>query len=189
MTELTADFFVSLDGFAAGADGGQNWIGEFFGPEMMGYVQRILAQPQLIVVGRKTYQVLSGYWPTARESQAVHMNNLPKVVFSRTLEEPLNWSNARLATGDLADEILTLKRQPGPPLRSIGSLELVKSMMKLDLVDRLRLMVFPVVLGSAGREPIFEGLQQLRLQLADKTVLDSNVLVLEYRPVRRAGSN
>jgi dihydrofolate reductase len=186
MRHLTADFFVSLDGFASGANGGQEWIGAFFGAQMTGFVQKVLAEPQILIVGRKTYQILFGYWPGSKQPEAGPMNRLPKVVFSRTLESPLAWNNARLARGDLADEILALKRQPGPPLRSIGSLELVRNMIELDLVDRLRLMVLPAVLGSAGKEPIFERYQELRLELVDKTVLDSNALVLEYRPAKTA---
>jgi dihydrofolate reductase len=84
--------------------------------------------------------------------------------------------------GSLADEIKKLKNQPGDPLRSIGSIRLVKSLMQLGLVDRLRLMVFPVVLGGAGREPIFAGYSRTALQLVATKVLDSRLICLEYQP-------
>src|SRR5262252_2980159 len=183
MRALTAEFFMSVDGFAAEADAGQSCFMRFFGPEMTSYVQRILDAPQVIVIGRKTYQLLSGFWPTANGPQAARMNNLPKIVFSRTLKEPLAWNNSRLAKGDFGDEIRALKRHPGDPIRLIGSVKLVETLIRLNLVDRLRLMVFPLVLGDSGREAIFNRYEQTRLQLVRATVLDSNVTVLEYCPL------
>ena len=87
-----------------------------------------------------------------------------------------------MLSGVLADEIRALKQQPGDPLRTIGSVSLVKSLMQQGLVDRLRLMVFPLVLGSAGREPIFAGYTHTRLDLIQTKVLDSRLVLLEYRP-------
>lgn len=83
-----------------------------------------------------------------------------------------------------ADEIGVLKQRPGAALRSIGSISLVKSMMQLGLVDRLRLVVFPVILGAVGRESIYAGYPRTGLELIDMKVLDSRIIVLEYRPVR-----
>jgi dihydrofolate reductase len=181
MRTLTADFFVSVDGFAADAAGTQDWIHPYFGPEMMRFIQGVLTKPQELVIGRKTYEVLSGYWPGAKEPQAGPMNGLQKVVFSKTLREPLGWSNARLAKGALADAVLDLKHQPGPPLRAIGSLDLVRQLVEARLVDRLRLMVFPTTLGTSGRQPIFARHPTCRFELAESKVLDSSVLLLEYR--------
>jgi len=186
MRALTAELFMSVDGFAAQADGDQNCFMQFFGQEMTRYVQRVLDAPQVIVIGRKTYQLLSGFWPTANGPQAARMNNLPKIVFSRTLKEPLAWNNSRLAKGDFGDEIRALKRQAGDPIRLIGSVKLVETLIRLNLVDRLRLVVFPVVLGDSGREAIFKNYEQTRLQLARTIVLDSNVNVLEYQPLTNA---
>ncbi len=185
MRNLLADFFLSLDGFASDAKGGQEWIGAFFGPQATDFVQETLSQPQVMIMGRKTYQVLSRYWPTATVPQAGPMNSLPKLVFSKTLKGPLGWSNTRLAKSALAEEIIRLKNQPGPDLRSIGSLELVRNMIELNLVDRLRLMIFPAVLGKTGTEPLFKGYEQIRLELVGQKVLDSNTLLLEYRPATR----
>jgi len=108
------------------------------------------------------------------------LTSLPKLVFSRTLEEPLVWKNTRLAKGGVADEIRALKQQQGDPLRSIGSISLVKEMMQLGLVDRLRLMVFPLILGSVGREPIYAAYRRPSLELMDTRVLDSTLILLEY---------
>src|SRR5258708_38989754 len=108
------------------------------------------------------------------------MNSLPKVVFSNTLDERLEW-NAGLVKGDLAEEILALKRETGDPLRSIGSLTLVRGLIRLGLVDRLRLVVFPVVLGTAGSQPMFFRYDVTPLELEHTSVLDPNTFVLQYR--------
>jgi len=89
-----------------------------------------------------------------------------------------------LVKDSVTDELRALKQQPGDPLRSMGSIGLVKSMMQLGLVDRLRLIVFPVVLGVVGREPIYAGYPRTGLELIDTKVLDSRLIVLEYRPLR-----
>jgi dihydrofolate reductase len=185
MRELTADMFVTLDGFASDADGGQNWISGYAGPEFGGFIRSVLDEPQLMIMGRVTYQVLSRYWPTATDEAAHRMNSLPKLVFSTTLREPLAWNNTRLAPGDLASEITALKRQPGDPIRSIGSIKFLRNMVNLGLVDRLRLMVFPAILGIAGQQPVFDGYDQTSLTLTGTTVLDSNAIVLEYRPAEK----
>jgi dihydrofolate reductase len=100
----------------------------------------------------------------------------------------LAWKNTRLVKRPIADQIKAHKQQRGDPLRSIGSISLVKSMMQQGLVDRLRLMVFPLILSSAGREPIYAGYPQAGLELINTKVLDSRVILLEYRPVRRSAS-
>jgi dihydrofolate reductase len=110
------------------------------------------------------------------------MNVLPKVVFSRTLGEPLEWNNSRLAGPDLVEEVRSLKAQSGDPLRTIGSLSVVKALLEAGLVDRLRLVVFPQILGETGREPIFAGLSDVDLELIETNVLDGHRVTLEYRP-------
>ena len=182
MRELTADMFVSLDGFAAGADGGQSWTFGYFGPEFAAYAERILAEPQIMIMGRVTYEIMARSWPSSPDPLARPMNSLPKLVFSTTLAEPLAWNNAQLAKQEPAAEIRALKGQTGDPLRSIGSITLVRHLMAAGLVDRLRLIVFPHVLGKAGQEPVFAGYPETSLALASTTVLDSRLLVCEYRP-------
>jgi len=179
MRELTADLFISLDGFASGVN--QAAYFGYFGQNLGDWVRDHLEQPQVIVMGRVTYVALAQFSASATDELSVKMSSLPKLVFSRTLEEPLAWKNTRLLKNAVADEIRALKQQPGDPLRSIGSISLVKSMMQLGLVDRLRLMVFPLILGSAGREPIFAGYPQGSLELIDTKVLDSRLILLEYR--------
>ena len=110
------------------------------------------------------------------------MSELPKVVFSRTLREPLAWDNSRLAKADLVEEVRRLKAESDGPLRTIGSLSVVKGLLEARIVDRLRLTVFPLILGSTGREPVFAGLPDIYLELVDTVVLDARLLTLEYRP-------
>jgi dihydrofolate reductase len=184
MRELTADLFISLDGFASGVN--QPAYFGYFGQNLGEWVRDHLNQPQVIIMGRATYVALAQFSASATDELSVKMSSLPKLVFSSTLKEPLAWKNTRLLKGAVADEIRALKQQPGDPLRSIGSISLVKSMMQLGLIDRLRLMVFPVILGSAGREPIFAGYLQGSLELIDTKVLDSRLILLEYRPVFRS---
>jgi dihydrofolate reductase len=186
MRELTADLFISLDGFASGVK--QPAYFGYFGQNLGDWVRDQLAHPQVIVMGRVTYAALAGFSASATDELSVRMTSAPKLVFSNTLKEPLAWKNTRLITGAVADEMKALKQQPGDPLRSIGSVSLVKSMMQLGLVDRLRLIVFPVILGDAGREPIFAGYPQGSLELVDTNVLDSRLVLLEYRPAFTAAS-
>ena len=178
MRELIADLFISLDGFASGVN-----EAAFFGhsgQELAKWVSEHANQPQLIIMGRVTYELLAGFSADATDEARVSLTSLPKLVFSRTLEEPLVWKNTRLAKGGVADEIRALKQQQGDPLRSIGSIRLVKEMMQLGLVDRLRLMVFPLILGSVGREPIYAAYRRTSLRLMDTRVLDSTLILLEY---------
>jgi uncharacterized protein YndB with AHSA1/START domain/dihydrofolate reductase len=180
LRDLIADLFVTLDGFAAGED-----VGPFFGyagPELDAWVESELARPQVVVLGRVTYEALARISAGATDPVSAQMTALPKLVVSSSLEEPLAWPNTQLLRGGLAQEISSLKRQEGPPLRTIGSISLVASLAELLLVDRLRLMVFPLTLGERGREPVFARFAAARLDLLDTTVLDSRFVLLEYRP-------
>lgn len=184
MAELTADLFVTLDGFAGGVDAGP-FFG-YSGPELASWVREALDQPQLIVMGRVTYETLAQISASSTDEVSAPMNDLPKAVLSNTLSEPLAWRNTRLLRGDPGEAIRALKRQSVDPLRSIGSLTLVRSLMRLGLVDRLRVMIFPLTLGDAGREPAFAGYQRAGLELAGTRVLDSRLVLLEYRPANGA---
>lgn len=180
MRLLTADLFVTLDGFALG-EGAGPFFG-YAGPELDRWIRDRLDEPQLIVMGRVTYEALSAISATATDESSARMNELPKAVFSNSLREPLAWANTRLVPGDLGEALRRLKREPGDPLRSIGSISLVKSMIGLGLVDRLRLMIFPLILGRSGREPVYAGYPDTALNLISSTILDSRLTLLEFRP-------
>jgi dihydrofolate reductase len=175
MAELTADLFGSLDGFAFGEDSGP-YFG-YQGPELDRWIQDTAGRPQLVLMGRVTYEALKKY-----SSPDDVVTGLSKVVFSNTIQQPLGWANTRLVSGDLAEQIAELKRRSADPIRTFGSLMLVRSLMRLGLVDRLRLTIFPLVLGADGREPIFAGHHRRAFELVDSKVLDSRLVMLEYRP-------
>jgi dihydrofolate reductase len=182
MRDLTADLFVSLDGYAKGEHAGPYF--DMYGPDLGRWIDEHLAEPQVLVMGRVTYEVLSPMAESSSEADAQpsRMDELPKIVLSRTLREPLAWPNAHLVAGELATVIDDLKQIAGDPLRTIGSVSLVRDLIRLGLVDLLRLVVFPVVLGPDGREPMFAGYQRTAFELVSSSVLDGRLLLLEYRP-------
>ncbi len=182
MRELIADLFVSVDGFASGASEGP-FFG-YFGEELGKWITDELARPQVLVMGRVTYEAMAEFTPSGTDPMSVRMTELPKLVFSSKLKEPPSWKNTRVVRTSLADEIGALKRQPGDPMRTIGSIGLVKSMIELGLVDRLRLMVFPLILGEAGNEPISAGYSRTPLELIESKPIDSRIMLLEYRPAK-----
>ena len=176
MRKLIADLFISLDGFASGVHEAA-YFG-YFGPDLGNWVRKHLDERQVILMGRVTYEILARFSASAADEVSARMSALPKMVCSSTLREPLAWKNTSLIKGGaIADEIKTL-------MRCIGSIRLVRSLVKLGLVDRLRLMVFPLILGENGKEPIYTDYPRLPLELVNTTVLDSRLILLEYNPVR-----
>lgn len=183
MRELIADLFISLDGFASGTDEAA-YFG-YFGQDLGNWVSEHLNEPQVILMGRVTYEVLARFAVSATDEVSVRMRRLSKLVCSNTLSEPLAWDNTRLIKGDVGDAIRALKQQEGDPLRTIGSIRLVKSLARLGLIDRFRLMFFPLILGEKGKEPIYADYSRLPLELVRTKVLDARLVLLEYRPAAR----
>ncbi len=180
MGELIADLFTTLDGHASG-EGAPAYFG-YPGPDLERWIDEHLAGPQVLLMGRVTYEALSTIVRNEPVGEADRMNELPKVVFSSMLQEPLAWNNSRLAGADLLDEVRSLKAGTDDPLRTIGSLSVVRALMEAGMVDRLRLVEFPQILGATGREPIFAGLPDVDLELVETDVLDGRLDTLEYRP-------
>lgn len=180
MADLIADLFLSADGYASAQDAGP-FFG-YSGPDLDNWVRAELDRPQVVVMGRVTYEALAAISSSATDHISERMSDLPKTVYSNTLEEPLAWKNTSLLRGDLDGAIRTLKQQSGTPLRTIGSITLVHGLMTLGLVDQLRLMIFPLILGAAGREPAYAGFPQARLELTETKILDSRLVMLSYRP-------
>ena len=184
MRQLTADLFISLDGFASGVNEAA-YFG-YFGTDLGNWVRENLEERQVILMGRVTYEALAQFSASATDEVSARMSALPKVVCSSRLREPLAWKNTRLVKGAIADEIKALKQQEGDPLRCIGSISLVRSLMKAGIIDRLRLMIFPLILGDAGKEPIYAEYPRVPLELVNTKVLDARLILLEYRPAGRA---
>lgn len=181
-TSLTIDLFLSVDGWA-GSDGLPGYFG-YPGPELEEWITTELAAPQLVVLGRRTYEALAGLPAQARDESSDRMAQLDKVVFSRTLQE-VAWPNTRICRADLVEETRRMKAVGDVPLRTMGSLSVARQLTGAGLVDRLRLMTFPLIAGPAGREPAFADMTPVDLELVDHRALDGRVLLMEYRPSGR----
>jgi dihydrofolate reductase len=135
-------------------------------------------------MGAATYRAMATIVGSADDPGSARMNDLPKVVFSRTLEPPLTWSNTTLVSLDLASAVPAMKAEDGDPLRLIGSLSVLRSLLRLGLVDRLRLLLFPQLLAATGDESVFENLSvDVDLRLESTRVLDGRLVLLEYQPL------
>jgi dihydrofolate reductase len=136
------------------------------------------------LLGRRTYEIFAAYWPQAPEEEQViaqPLNTKPKYVASTTLTEPLEWQNSSLLQGHLAEAVAALKQQEGGDLHVIGSTQLVQALIEHDLVDELRLMVDPVLLG--GGKSIFRDDGLLRqLRLVDGQIASTGAILATYAP-------
>ncbi len=179
---LTVDVFLSVDGWARGATS-PGYFG-YFGPELEKWITAELARPQLVILGRRTYEALAGLPGEARDDSSHRMTELSKVVFSATLAKA-SWPNTRICRDDLITEVSRLKREGEVPLRTMGSLSVVRQLCGAGLVDRLRLMTFPLLAGTSGCEAAFADVAPADLELAGHEVLDGRVLLVEYRPTGR----
>lgn len=182
MQELVVDLFISVDGWARGTTS-PGYFG-YFGPELAEWITTELARPQLVVLGRRTYEILAGIPEEARDDSWNRMTQLGKVVFSSTLETT-SWPNTRVCRDDLVTEVTRLKSDGDVPLRTMGSLSVARQLCGAGLVDRLRLMAFPLFVGPSGSEPAFAGVASADLELVDHRVLDGRILLAEYRPTGR----
>jgi dihydrofolate reductase len=178
-SSLTVDLFLSVDGWA-GSEGLPGYFG-YLGSELGQWITSELAAPQILVMGRRTYELLADLPDEARDESWERMSQLDKVVFSKTLQEA-EWPNTRICHADLVEEIQRMKVDSNVPLRTMGSLSLVRQLTGAGLVDRLRLMTFPLIAGGSGREPAFADMTSADLELVHHRVLDGRVLLVEYRP-------
>jgi dihydrofolate reductase len=142
------------------------------------------------LLGRRTYEQFAGYWPHAGDEEQVvarPLNTKPKYVVSRTVAQPLGWQNSTVLTGDLTEAVAGLKRQDGGDLHVLGSTGLVPALIAHDLVDELRLMVDPVVLGGGKRIFPDDG-AKWPLRLVDSQVTGTGAILATYRADRGASS-
>ncbi|MFJ3863688.1 dihydrofolate reductase family protein [Streptomyces nigra] len=185
-TTYTFDVFSSLDGF--GAAGG-DWTGYWGkqGPELLDHRLSLYGEEQRMVFGAHTYRAFAQLIASDTE-EAVHdpwvtrMRNMPATVVSNTLEEPLDWPDARVVRGDAVDVVARLKKESDVPLRSHGSLSMNRALMAAGLVDRVQVTLFPVITGKSGLDPIFQGAADFDLELIDHRTLDGHIQELTYRP-------
>jgi dihydrofolate reductase len=182
MPDLMIDFIVSLDGYGAAEGWPGLWGME--GPEYLAFLEEDGAEECLTLLGATTYRQMSGYAAEAPPDDPgfAGLTAMPKVVFSSTLEEPLSWANTELRRGDAVEAVRGMKRDGQRPLRTLGSVSLCRSLLTAGLVDRFRVVVFPVVNGATGTDRIFDGWPDVALDVVHSRLLDGRLQLLEYVP-------
>ena len=218
MRKVIASEFVTLDGVMQGPGGVEEdrrgnferggWSFQFWNEETGKYKDEELFAAGALLLGRVTYEIFAGAWPTLTDEDQVRMvkeaggevgeiqsemgegnpfsdrmNNLPKYVVSTTLRN-VTWNNSTLIKRNLAEEIARLKQQPGQDILVYGSGGLLQSLIQYDLIDEYRLMVFPIVLGS-GKRLFKDGLDTKVLRLVEAKPFRTGVVVLTYQPDRK----
>jgi dihydrofolate reductase len=180
--------FVSLDGVMEAPGGGENfkhagWTFEISrGDEGDKFKLDEALASEALLLGRKTYEGFAAAWPTREGEFADKFNSMPKYVVSSTLENP-EWNNSTVLKGDVAEEVTTLKQQQDGDIVVHGSAQLVQALLEHDLVDELRVMVFPVALGT-GKRLFGETSDKKPLRLTDSKIVGDGVAILTYEPAR-----
>ena len=176
---LMVDFIMSLDGYAA-ADGWPGFWG-LEGPEYLGCLEEQAQHDHQALMGATTYRLMSGFAESG-EGGLSALTAMPKVVFSSTLAAPLAWANTELVDRDPVEVVQEMKADSVPPMHTLGSLTLCRSLLEAGLVDRFRVVVFPVITGATGKERIFDGYPDVALELVDRRTFDGRLQLLEYEP-------
>jgi dihydrofolate reductase len=193
--DLMVDLIISLDGYAS-AEGWPGWWG-LEGPEYLDWLEEEGEKSYTFLLGANTYRLMSSMSEDAAagdsgfsEDEGASLAGLaavPKIVFSSTLQAPLTWPNSELVAGDAVEAVAELKRTKTGPLSTLGSLSLCRSLLTAGLVDRFRLVVFPVITGRTGRERIYDGYPDVSLQMVDSRTFDGRLQLLEYVPTVLSG--
>ncbi len=182
MATYTVDWFMTLDGFGSGPEA--YWGKD--GPELREQrAQTYGNQDQTLVFGANTYRLFQRYAPPEDDPSHSPLNEARKLVISRTLEAPLTWKNSTLIAEDALDAVPRLKAESPVPLRCHGSIAMNRALLAAGLVDRLEVMVFPVITGVSGEDPILAGLPDIDLELVGSRLFDGRVQQLVYVPTLR----
>ncbi len=142
-------------------------------------------EDQTLVFGANTYRLFQRYAPAEDDPSHSPLNEARKIVISRTLEKPLAWKNSTLIAEDALDAVPRLKAESPVPLRCHGSIAMNRALLAAGLVDRLEVMVFPVITGASGEDPTLAGLPDIDLELVDSRLFDGRVQQLVYVPTVR----
>lgn len=179
MRTLMVDFITSLDGFGAA----EGWPG-LWGMESPDYLGWLDEQEEHVaLMGATTYRLMSGFAEqTPDEAGMDGLTAQPKVVFSSTLTGPLSWANTELVGADAVGAVRAMKQQDGLPMRTLGSVSLCRSLLRAGLVDRYRVVVFPVITGATGQDRIFDGYPDVRLELVGHRTFTGGLQLLDYVP-------
>ena len=203
--KLTVQTFLTLDGVMQAPGGPEEdrsddfahggWQAPFEDQALGEFVTELNSHASAFLFGRRTFDIFRGYWPDHTDPTdpiATAINSLPKHVASNSLSEATaTWrgnhpDTARLVTGDLVSLVQALKNEPGDELQIWGSGRLLQTLMKHELVDRFRLMTFPVVLGS-GRRLFNDGILPATMRPIDLTVTDLGIVLGTYEPAGPVG--
>ncbi|MFI5774477.1 dihydrofolate reductase family protein [Streptomyces sp. NPDC051658] len=175
--KVVAGLFVSLDGVVEAPEA---WHFPYMNDEMGAAVGQMHAEADTMVMGRVTYEAFAGVWPHRTGPLADAINNIRKLVASTTLQEP-GWNNATVIDGDVIAAVKDLKQQPGRNINLSGSIGLTRALLEAGLLDELRLLVHPIVLG-AGQRLFPDGTRQVPLALVRSATFSTGVLDLTYQP-------
>jgi dihydrofolate reductase len=189
MRELLVDFITSLDGYASG----EGWPG-FWGLQGPEYLAWLGEQPEVTyLMGANTYRLMSGFaagetpagteeFNDDEETSIDGLTQAKKIVFSASLDEPLTWANATLVRGDAVEAVWKMKEEGEGIMSTIGSLSLCRSLLQAGLVDRFRVVMFPVITGATGAERIYDGYPDVALDMIGSRTFDDSIQLVEYRP-------
>ena len=179
MAELIIDLISSLDGYAA-ADHWPGWWGKE-GPEYLGWLGEQPEAKYTLLLGANTYRLMSKL-TSEGEPGTDTLAGVSKIAFSSTLKGPLSWPNTRLVSEDAIRTVREMKESGKSSMRTLGSLKLCRSLLRAGLVDRFRVVVFPVITGSSGRERIYDGYPDVDLRMTSARTFDGRIQLLDYVP-------
>lgn len=189
MGKVVVSEFVSLDGVIEDPGGAEKfehggWTIPYWSDDIGAFKFDELMTSDALLLGRVTYEGFAAAWPGQADEAgfADRMNNLPKYVVSTTLDKA-DWNNSTIISGNVAEEVASLKEQPGQDILINGSGKLIQSLMPDNLIDEYRLLVYPIVLGSGKR--LFQGGIDTTLKLVESRAFDSGVILLRYQPAAK----
>ncbi len=181
MRKLIVEAEVTLDG-VVNSMGIWPDIFKYHSEDVTNHLNALLASPDALILGRRTYEAFAQVWPARDGDMAKRINAMPKYVASRTLKQPLSW-NSSLIQGDVVEQLRKLKEQPGKSLLQYGIGELTNTMLKGGLIDEIQLMVFPFTFGKDGRW--FDVLEASSFELLESKSFSSGAILLRYEPVKK----
>lgn len=191
MRKVILQIGVSLDGFIQGSNGDLEWM--FIDDELWQDIDELLNTVDMALFGRVAYQEFGDYWPAAAANPKSPQNEVdfahwiektPKIVFSKTLPSA-DWANSRLVKSDVANEITTLKQQPGKHILLFGGAGIAQTFMQLGLIDEYRIKIYPVVLGNGI--PLFkDGTDRNKLKLLTTRTFSAGVVEIHYQVERHS---
>jgi dihydrofolate reductase len=179
MRKVVVTEFMSLDGVMEEP----RWTFKYWNDEIAKFKGEESSASDALLLGRVSYEGFAAAWPESKDEGAEYFNSVRKYVVSKTLEEPLEWNNSTLIKDNIVQEITNLKQQNGKDITVHGSATLVQTLMQHDLVDRYRLLVYPVVVGK-GKRLFKEGIPAT-LKLLESRSFSSGVVALVYEPERQ----